>query len=58
MKRALSALLVIWPAIALTQSDVTGAWRAEGQPSMQWTFALSVDGARVVGTATMMGRAL
>lgn len=42
----------------LAQADFARTWRAEGQPSMPWTFALSVDGSTVTGTATMAGTAI
>jgi hypothetical protein len=59
MKRWLLALLlpVVWASLPLAQNDVEGTWRAEGQPSMPWTFALSVNGTTVTGTATMTGAA-
>lgn len=59
MKRRLLAVVlpIVWASMALAQSNVGGTWRAEGQPSMPWTFALSVNGTTVVGTATMTGAA-
>src|SRR5687767_5947697 len=59
MKRWLLALLlpVVWASLPMAQNDVEGTWRAEGQPSMPWTFALSVNGTTVTGTATMTGAA-
>jgi hypothetical protein len=50
-------LLLTWPSLVLAQGDVAGTWRAEGQPSMPWTFASSVNGTAVIGTATMAGAA-
>jgi len=61
MKRAclLGILLVVSsPLAVLAQAGFAGTWRAEGQPSMPWTFALSVDRSTVTGTATMPGTAV
>jgi hypothetical protein len=59
MKRAFMLTLLATSSVVavLAQADVAGTWRAEGQPSMPWTFALSVDGSTVTGTATMAGAA-
>ena len=59
MNRRLWIVLVplAWTSMAVAQDNVAGTWRAEGQPSMPWTFALTVKGTAVVGTATMTGGA-
>ena len=59
MKRWLLIVLVpvVLTSMAGAQDNLAGTWRAEGQPSMPWTFALTVNGAAVVGTATMTGAA-
>jgi hypothetical protein len=47
----------VWATVGLAQNGLSGTWRAEGQPSMPWTFVLTVSGTTVNGTAVMSGGA-